>query len=46
MSARLRGLLGDTRARASRDGEAVLTDLADRSESLEPGRRGVKHNDG
>lgn len=39
--ARFNGLLGDTRARVMREGGAVLVALADRSESLTPGRRGV-----
>lgn len=39
--ARFNGLLGEARARVMRDGGAVLVALADRSESLTPGRRGV-----
>lgn len=44
LKARFRGLLGEARARASGrdDGDSVLHDLAERSDSLRLGRSGVK----
>lgn len=41
LKARFNGLLGEARALVMREGGAVFTLLADRSESLTPGRRGV-----
>ena len=41
LKARFSGLLGEARVRVMREEGAVLALLADRSESLTPGRRGV-----
>lgn len=41
LKARFNGLFGDARVRVMREAGAVFVLLADRSESLTPGRRGV-----